>query len=217
MDETRWAGLPTITSVAELEGFGRPDPVPRDKVEDVLDAVHSEWIAVSPMIFVATAGSDGRCDVSPKGDPPGFVKVLDERTLAIPERAGNKRFDGYHNLIGNPHVGLIFIVPGRAETLRVNGAARLVTDGPFFDAMTVRAHRPRLALLVDVEEVFFHCPKALVRSALWHPERWRPDGVRPYAEIARALWRKGEPLEEIAARQTPEAIDRELYPHDPAP
>ena len=215
MAEARWADLPSVTSTEVLETFGRPEPIPRDKVEDVLHEVHREWIAATPMIFVATAGEDGRCDVSPKGDPPGFVDVLDDRTLAIPERAGNMRFDGYHNLMGNPHVGLILLVPGRAETLRINGTATLVTDSPFFDAMTIRAHRPRLALVVTVEEVFFHCPKAFVRSAMWKPQQWRPDTVRPYAEIARALWRNGEPLDQIRARQTPEMIERELYPPQP--
>lgn len=212
MSQDRWSDLPTVTTAEQLEAFGRPAPIPRDKVESVLHEVHREWIAATPLLFVATAGPDGRCDASPKGDPPGFVKTLDDITLAIPERAGNKRFDGYHNLLGNPHVGLVFVIPGRDDTLRVNGTARLVTDGPFFDAMRVRSHRPALALVVRVEEVFFHCPKAFVRAGAWQPHRWRPDAARSSARIAQALWRKGEPLDRIEARQAPEAIDRELYP-----
>jgi PPOX class probable FMN-dependent enzyme len=161
---------------------------------------------------VGTASPDGRCDVSPKGDPPGFVKVLDEWTLAIPERAGNRRMDGHHNLLENPHVGLLLVIPGRADTLRINGSARLVTDGPFFRDMVVRGHRPSLALVVDVEEVFFHCPKAFVRAHAWQPDRWHPEAARSYGHIAKALWRRGEDLEQIEARLTPEAIEAQLYP-----
>lgn len=204
--------LPTIETAEQLEAFGRPDEVARDKVETHLHDVHREWIAACPLVFVGTASSDGRCDVSPKGDPPGFVKVLDERTLAIPERAGNRRMDGHHNLLGNPHVGLLLVIPGRADTLRINGSARLVTDGPFFRDMVVRGHRPSLVLVVDVEEAFFHCPKAFVRAHAWHPDRWEPEAARPYGHIAKALWRRGEDLEQIEARLTPEVIEAQLYP-----
>ena len=141
-DGDGWRGLPEVRSVAELEQLGSPDPIVRDKVESRLSEVHREWIEGTPLVFIATSSPDGRCDVSPKGDPPGFVKVLDEVTLAIPERSGNRRMDGFHNILGNPHAGLIFVIPGRPETLRVNGRARIVTDGPFFDDMVVRSHRP---------------------------------------------------------------------------
>lgn len=197
MSEGRWSDLPTVTSEAQLDMFGRPAPIPRDKVERVLRRVHREWIAATPLLFVATSDSDGRCDASPKGDPPGFVKPLDDTTIAVPERAGNKRFDGYHNVLGNPHVGLIFVIPGRTDALRVNGTARLVTDGPFFDAMTVRAHRPDLALVVSVEEIFFHCPKAFVRAGAWQPESWQREAVRPSTRIPRALSRSSEQLGDI--------------------
>jgi predicted pyridoxine 5'-phosphate oxidase superfamily flavin-nucleotide-binding protein len=104
------------------------------------------------------------------------------------------------------------VIPGRPETLRVNGRARLVTDAPFVVEMVVRSHRPRLALVVTVEEVFFHCPKAFARSRAWKPETWRPTAVRPYAAIAQSLWRKGQSLESIEARSTPEVIEAQLYP-----
>ncbi|TDW91661.1 MSMEG_1061 family FMN-dependent PPOX-type flavoprotein [Kribbella sp. VKM Ac-2566] len=208
----RWDELPVVRSVAELEHFGTPEPINRDKVEARLDDVHAEWIGGSPLVFVGTSSANGHCDVSPKGDPPGFVKVLDEVTLAIPERSGNRRMDGFRNLLENPYAGLVFVVPGRPETLRVNGRARIVTDGPFFDEMIVRSHRPRLALVVDVEEAFFHCPKAFARSSTWKPETWNPTAIRPYAEIARALWRQGESLESIEARNRPEVLDAQLYP-----
>ena len=212
-----WRHLPAVRTVAELERFGTPEPLVRDKVETRLADPHREWIAGTPLVFLATASRDGRCDVSPKGDPRGFVKVLDEVTLAIPERAGNRRMDGYRNVLENPHVGLIFVIPGRPETLRVNGGARLLADAPFLDDMVVRSHRPALALLVEVEEVFFHCPKALVRSGAWKPGDWRPTSVRPYAEIAKALWRPDDSLEQIEARSSPEAIDAELYPDSSVP
>jgi PPOX class probable FMN-dependent enzyme len=207
-----WAALPIVRSADELERYGVPEPSVRDKVEPRVMDVHREWIAASPLVLVATSGRDGSCDVSPKGDPPGFVKVLDERTLAMPERSGNRRMDGFHNLIENPHLGLILLIPGRPETLRINGTARIVTDGPFFDEMVVRSHRPPLALLIAVEEVFFHCPKAFIRGKAWKTDAWDVTSVRPYAEIAQALWRKGESLESIGARSTPEALDAQLYP-----
>ncbi|WP_329002352.1 pyridoxamine 5'-phosphate oxidase family protein [Kribbella sp. NBC_00709] len=203
--------LPYVGSVAELEQFGTPDRIPRDKVEARLSDVHREWIEGTPLVFVATSSLDGRCDVSPKGDPPGFVRVLDEVTLAIPERSGNRRMDGFRNILENPHAGLIFVIPGRPETLRVNGRARIVTDGPFFDSMTVRSHRPQLALVINVEETFFHCPKAFARSMTWKPSRWDPTAVRPYAEIAHALWRRDESLESIEARNHPDLLEAQLY------
>ena len=207
-----WTRLPAIGDVTELEELGTPEPIVRDKVEARLTDIHREWIAGCPLVFLATSSSDGRCDVSPKGDPPGFVKVLDEVTLAIPERSGNRRMDGFHNIVENPHAGLIFVIPGRPETLRVNGTARIVTDAPFLDDMVVRSHRPGVALVIGVEETFFHCPKAFARSRAWKPEAWEPTAVRPYAEIAQGLWRRGESLESIAARSAPEVIEAQLYP-----
>lgn len=210
-DEQR-SDLPILNRVAELERYGTPEPIVRDKVEERLGDIHREWIAGCPLIFVSTSSEDGRCDVSPKGDPAGFVKVLDEVTLAIPERSGNRRMDGFRNILENPHVGLLFVIPGRPETLRVNGAAQIVADGPFLDEMVVRSHRPDLALVVGVEEAFFHCAKAFARSQAWKPETWNPTAVRPYAEIAQGLWRRGESIESIRARSAPEVIEAQLYP-----
>jgi PPOX class probable FMN-dependent enzyme len=129
---------------------------------------------------VATADEHGRCDASPKGDPPGrLVHVLDDTTIALAERPGNRRVDGYRNVVVNPHVGLDFFIPGRGDTLRINGRARLVSDAPFFDEMVVKGHRPVLALVVEIEELFFHCAKAFLRSGLWKPETWDPEGKVP--------------------------------------
>jgi hypothetical protein len=204
----------TISSIEELEEFGVPKPTVRDKVLGVLEDVHREWLAATSLVFVATASADGRCDVSPKGDPPGFVRVLGPNRIAIPERPGNRRMDGFHNLLENPQVGLICLVPGRGDTLRVNGSARLVSDLPDFDSMLVKGHRPSLALVVDVEEVFFHCPKAFRRSGTWDPGSWNPTAARPYPDIALALWRKGQPEEEVRHHYAQTAKQEDLYPSD---
>ena len=131
---------------AELRDLlGEPSQRVLDKDRDRLHDLDRQWLAASPFCLVATSAADGSCDVSPKGDPAGFVHVIDDRTIAIPERPGNRRADGYRNILSNPHVGLIFLVPGRGDTLRINGRARLVSDAPFFDDMVVRGHRPVLA------------------------------------------------------------------------
>jgi PPOX class probable FMN-dependent enzyme len=172
----------------------------RDRLQDV----HVAWLEASPFCLLATSGADGSCDVSPKGDPAGsLVHVVDDRTLAIAERPGNRRADGYLNLLENPHVGLLFLVPGRGDTLRVNGRARLLRtdeDPPvYLDALVVKGHRPVLVCEVAVEQVFFHCAKAFLRSELWQPGSWDPDGVPSRPEIAHALERSDQTLEEVAA------------------
>ncbi len=197
----------TITTVTELEQFGVPVTRDRDKVLSSLQDVHLEWLAACSLIFVATADAAGRCDVSPKGDPPGFVVVLGPHQLLIPERPGNRRMDGFHNLVENPHAGLMCLVPGRRETLRINGGAQPVTDLPDLATLHVNRHQPRLGLLVDVEEVFFHCPRAFQRSRTWEPDSWNPASVRPYVDIALALWRKDEPEAEVRRHYARAAVD----------
>lgn len=200
-----------ITSEAELrELLGAPLPHVAAKERPALDDIHQQWLAASPFCLVATSAADGSCDVSPKGDPPGSTLVLDDRTIALPERAGNRRADGYRNILGNPHVGLLFLVPGRGDTLRINGRARLTTDPVLLDRMVVKGHRPVLAVVVDVEQVFFHCAKAFLRSQLWAPETWRPTAVPPRAVIA-----KGERPESSLAdleRYYSEQYLASLYP-----
>ncbi|HEX3875036.1 MAG TPA: MSMEG_1061 family FMN-dependent PPOX-type flavoprotein [Solirubrobacteraceae bacterium] len=154
-----------------------------------LHEIDRQWLAAAPLCIVSSAAADGTCDVSPKGDPPGFAHVLDDRTIAIPDRPGNRRADGFHNVLGNPHVGLLFVVPGRTDTLRINGSAELLHDAPFFDEMTVAGQRPGLALVVHVEEVFYHCAKAFLRSATWDPSSWAPGGLPSRAEIVRRVER----------------------------
>lgn len=193
-----------MTTADRLEEIvGAPNERAANKARPVLHELDRRWLAASPMVLVATAGVDGSCDVSPRGDPPGATLVLDERTIALPDRPGNKRVDGLRNILENPHVGLVYLVPGRGDTLRINGTAELLEDAPFFDAMIVKGHRPRLAVLVHVEEVFYHCSKAFLRSALWDPATWAPGDIPSRAQIARALESRGETLEELEAYYGP--------------
>ena len=197
------------TELRELLG-GDPSAGAVRKERTALHDLDRQWLAASPFCLVATSAADGTCDVSPKGDPPGFAKVLDDRTIAIPERPGNRRGDGYRNVLANPHLGLIFFVPGRGDTLRINGRARLVRDAPFFDDMVVRGHRPVLALVVEVEQVFHHCAKAFLRSKLWDPESWGSIDLPTRAEIARTLERPEADPEELERNYGPSYSDR-LY------
>jgi len=192
------ADMVEVTSERELaEIVGTPIQRVIDKVLPVLDELHKEWLSHSPFCLIATSAADGSCDVSPKGDPPGFAKVLDERTVAIPDRPGNRRVDGFRNVLSNPHVGTLFMIPGRGDTLRINGRARLVKEAKFFDSMLVKGHRPTLALVIEVEEVFFHCSKAFLRSELWNPDAWEPTLAPPRAVIAKALERPEDSLDEL--------------------
>jgi uncharacterized protein len=203
-----WQEITTLDDLVRLVGV----PVPRvaHKVRQVLHDLDRAWLAASPFCLIGTSASDGSCDVSPKGDPAGFTQVLDDRTLAIPERPGNRRVDGYQNVLQNPHVGLIFLVPGRGDTLRVNGRARLVSSAPFFEQMIVKGHRPILALVVEIEEVFYHCSKAFLRAELWAPETWDGADVPSRPLIAKTLERPEDSLETLTAYYGAEYIEK-LY------
>jgi PPOX class probable FMN-dependent enzyme len=188
-----------INTIDELVGLiGVPLPRLANKARPALHELDREWLAASPFCLIATSDETGACDVSPKGDPPGqLAYVIDETTIALAERPGNRRADGYRNVLVNPHVGLIFLIPGRGDTLRINGRARLVSEAPFFDEMIVKGHRPILALVVEIEEIFHHCAKAFLRSQLWRPETWR-DPMPPRPVIAKTLDRPDQTLEELA-------------------
>ncbi len=192
--------------------LGEPTAAVRAKERSTLSDVDRDWLDASPFCLLATADADGRCDVSPKGDPAGqLVHVVDERTIAIAERPGNRRADGYRNILLNPHVGLNFVIPGRGDTLRVNGRARLVSDAPFFGEMVVKGHRPVLAVVVEIETIFFHCAKAFLRSRLWDPETWDPTASVPRrAVLAQQLERPESSLEELDAYYGPSYEER-LY------
>ena len=185
-----------ITTVEQLEALiGTPVPAAANKVRASLVPVDRDWLAASTLCFVATSYAAGDLDVSPKGDPAGFAMVLDEATIALPERPGNRRVDGFRNILENPHIGLNFLIPGRGDTLRINGTARLVSDAPWFDQMVVRGNRPIMATVVDIHEVFYHCSKAFLRSKAWDAESWHPEAAPRRAVIASLTDRRGEPLE----------------------
>ena len=202
-----------ISSADELVALlGEPGQRARDKARPALLDVDRAWLSASPFCVMATADADGRCDASPKGDPAGrLVHVLDERTIALAERPGNRRADGYRNILVNPHVGLNFLIPGRGDTLRVNGRARLVSDAPFFDEMEVKGHRPLLAVVVEIEELFFHCAKAFLRSGLWKPETWDPEAaVARRAVVAAQVEPDGRTVDELDEYYGP-AYEKRLY------
>ncbi|TQM10988.1 MSMEG_1061 family FMN-dependent PPOX-type flavoprotein [Pseudonocardia kunmingensis] len=158
-----------------------------DKAIDHVDAESRRFIEASPFFLLATAADDGSCDVSPRGDTPGSVLVLDDRTLAFGDRKGNRRLDSLRNILRQPRVGMLFLVPGTGETLRVNGTARIVADAPYLPRLAVQGVAPQLAVEVGVEELFLHCAKAFARSALWRPATWPAAGTVPTAgQIARS-------------------------------
>ena len=164
-----------ICTVDDLRAIYRlPRGGPLDKQHAAVTDHDRTFIAHATFVLIATADERGRCDVSPKGGTPGFVTVLDEHTVGIPDLAGNNRLDSMQNLLANDGIGLLFMVPGIEETLRVNGTGRLVTDPAVRDACSVNGAVPKVVFVVDVEEVYLHCGKALRRGSLWKPEAW-PD------------------------------------------
>lgn len=151
-------------------------------IRDRLDAVDRLWLAGCPLWFLGTVG-----DVSPRGDEPGAVLVLDDTTVVLPERAGNRRGDGYANLLRHREVGLCFVIPGRLDTLRINGTADMISDAEWFGRLTLNGVRPPLALRVTVEEVFYHCVQGFRRAHVWEPDYWTPDAAPSRREVAAAL------------------------------
>jgi len=149
-----------------------------DKVLTRLDAHCRSILALSPFCVISTQGPDG-ADVSPRGDPPGFVAVLDDNHLLLPDRVGNNRLDNLVNLLGNPAIGMLFLVPGMGETLRINGIGRITDDPRLLEPLTMQRRAPKVGVLVEVKEAFLHCSKALVRSELWNAERQIDRSVLP--------------------------------------
>lgn len=161
----------SIVSQTELrETYREPAPRAQQKVLDHIDRHARDFIALSPFCVISSLGADGRQDTSPRGDPPGFVAVLDERTLLIPDRPGNNQVDSLQNVIAHPEVGLLFLVPGMNETLRVSGTAEIVTDEALLAPLTVGRKAPPSGLRITVEEAFLHCGRSLIRSRLWEAD-----------------------------------------------
>ena len=201
-----------IEDIGEIrEIYGHPMERVIKKELPRLEKHSRAFIALSPFLVIASADPEGRVDASPKGDAPGFVHVLDDERLLIPDRLGNNRIDTIGNLLSHPGVGLIFFVPGLRETLRVNGKARITTDPALLEPCAVQGKLPRSGILVTAEEVYFHCGKALIRSDLWNPEKMRKHSdFPPLGRIISEQIGDGRPLEE-AVRATEESYRTRLY------
>lgn len=178
-----------ITTEGELrELIGSPPEIVCTKVAVELNELTREYIERSPFMCIATSDADGNCDLSPRGDPAGFVRVLDEHTLLLPERPGNRIADTLTNILVNPHVGLLFLVPGATETFRVNGRATLTTDAGLLDPCVVEGKVPKLGIVVDIDQAYTQCSKAILRSHLWDPQRFVTQGDLPTnGQIMRAI------------------------------
>ena len=201
MEDSRFGDC--LTNATELRHLvGEPGEVSLKKELDHLDEHMRAFIALSPYVLVGTHSREARCDVSPRGDAPGFVAVLDSRTLLVPERPGNRRVDSLRNIIETGRVGLLFLVPGRGETLRVNGRASVIRDAEWLERLSAQGKTPQLAVAVSVEECFLHCAKSIMRSKLWSPDAWpRADRLPSLAKmILDANPIAGESVESLDAK-----------------
>ena len=192
-----------IETVEDLRSsYGEPSERAVKKSLERLDRHCRRFIELSPFVILASAGADGRVDCSPRGDPAGFVAILDDRTILLPDRRGNNRADSLTNVLENPHVGMLFMIPGVDETLRLNGRATLTTDPALLEPLAVKARVPRSGLVVEVEEVFLQCTKALVRSRLWADET--------RVDRKAALPSFGQMLADHIGERDGERVDREI-------
>lgn len=163
--------MAAIRDEGELrEAIGHPNDVVVSKIAARLNPLTRQFIEASPFLCIATSAPDGRCDVSPRGDPAGFVRILDDRTLLLPDRPGNRIADTLRNVLANPHVGLLFLIPGVGDSFRVNGRATLIDDPQLLAESAVDGKVPKLGIVVEIEEAYTQCSKALIRSDLWNPE-----------------------------------------------
>jgi PPOX class probable FMN-dependent enzyme len=153
------------------EAIGQPTEAVLSKIADHLTPLTRRLIEASPFLCIATSSPDGRCDVSPRGDPAGFVRILDDSTLLLPDRPGNRIADTLRNVLANPHVALLFLIPGVGDSFRVNGRASVIDDQELLAASAVAGRVPRLGILIEIEEAYTQCSKALIRSDLWNPAR----------------------------------------------
>jgi len=196
--------------------YGHAEGLARRKAIGFLDKHARAFIQLSPFLTLATQSPEGRADVSPRGDPPGFVRVLDEKHLLIPDRSGNNRLDSLTNILANPAVGLLFIIPGFDDTLRVNGRARLTRDPALLAGLEMQGKAPKCGIVVEVEEVFLHCAKAFRRARLWDAEAQVPRSRLP--GLARMILEQTEEAKQMAEaeiRAADEGLERhyreELY------
>lgn len=190
-----------VTTIDEVyRDMRRPYLSQTSKFIDRIDQHIRAWIEQSTFLTMATVDASGNMDVSPKGDPAGFVAILDEKTLAIPDRPGNHRYDGFQNIMETGRIGLVFLVPHRTEVVRVNGRAQVIRDLPVREACTINGRVPDFAILTHVEEAFYHCGKSIIRSRLWQPEKHpKPENLPTYAEALIAHGKLDVDYEEMSA------------------
>lgn len=200
-----------VKSIDELiEIVGKPSPRIAAKATPCLTPLVRQFIMASPYALMATSAADGTCDVTPRGDPPGSFLVLDERRIAIPERPGNRRIDSLRNILENPHVGLLFVIPGVDETVRVNGRAMISREPELLEEMAIGDKAPKVAIVVTIEEVFAHCARSFLRSKLWEPATWLdPDTIPTLAAIMAEQLRETPPDESAGKRN--EEYRKTLY------
>ena len=181
--------------------LGEPSEVVQAKVSHRLNELTRQFVERSPFLCLATSAADGTCDVSPRGDPAGFVKVLDERTLLLPDRPGNRLADSFRNVLENPHVALLFVIPGISDTFRVNGRAAIVEDPELLAPCAVEGKVPKLGLRIEIDEAYTHCPKAFLRAQLWDPDRYADRSELPSSgELMRSVGADVDPKEYDAER-----------------
>lgn len=202
-----------ITTATELRSLVPPPrPAQQTKVLTSLDGHCRRWIERSPFVVVCSMDAAGRMDLSPKGDPPGFVRILDDHTVAVPDRPGNRRLDTFLNVLERPTVGLMFLVPGRGEVLRLGGSAQIVNDPELLVTMTEAGRTPELALVVTASEVMFHCGKSVIRSGLWSTESWPEiDDLASYAQCLADQTTSDETVAQMTARFATWHDGNELY------
>lgn len=207
-------GIEVEEIVSDRKGLRRQYPEPSDlvstKVIDHIDDLCGRFISASPLAILATRREDGGIDQTPRGDPPGFVHVLDAKTLAMPDRPGNNRTDAFENILKDSAIGLIFMIPGHNDTLRVDGRATIVRDARFSEKLAINGRPSGLILLIEVRRVLCHCPKAFIRSGAWNPEKW-PDtsNVPTLAQMMEAHVKTGHSeadLDEIIGRSNSERL-----------
>ena len=201
-----------VRSVDELHAInGVPRQQLLDSITSYLTPLVITYLEASPYYLLATANADGSCDVSPRGDPAGAIRVLDERTIVLPDRLGNKKMDSLRNIITNPHVGLLFLVPGVDETVRVNGRALISRDPELLAGMAMDGRMPNLAIVVETEQVFTHCARSYLRSGLWRPETWPDPDTIPTLAAMSAEQRQAPPPDESGGNKRNEEYRSRLY------
>ncbi len=214
-DAKRGSGMPgeafQITTVEQLERlYGEPRPVAVLKEVEEITPSYATLIEAAPFVAIATAGPEG-LDCSPKGDPAGFIRILDNKTLAIPDRPGNNRIDGMRNLVRDPRIAVLFLIPGVGETLRVNGRAKISVDPELLQSFAMGGKQPRSVMLITVERIYFHCSKAIVRSKLWSESTKIDRASLPSTGAIIAELSNGKLDAESYDRDAPARIQAELY------